>query len=63
MDVHRVSDKAINATICGSEEEALSLKQADQRESGDESDSDQEGEVSQTPWSQGTSQTRIRRAR
>lgn len=37
-------DSTISATICGNEEEALSLKQTDQRESGDESDSDQEGE-------------------
>ena len=43
-----VSDSTITATICGSEEEALSLKQADDRESGDESESDQEGEVSQS---------------
>ncbi|XP_043218537.1 THO complex subunit 5 homolog [Amphibalanus amphitrite] len=37
-------DSSISATICGSEEEAVTLKMADQRESGDESESDQEAE-------------------
>ncbi|XP_037077572.1 THO complex subunit 5 homolog [Pollicipes pollicipes] len=39
-------DAAVSATICGNEEEACSLKQADQRDAVDESDSDQEAEVS-----------------
>ncbi|XP_037077223.1 THO complex subunit 5 homolog [Pollicipes pollicipes] len=37
-------DAAVSATICGNEEEACSLKQADQRDAVDESDSDQEAE-------------------
>ena len=48
-----VSDSSITATICGNEEEALSLRQADQRESGDESESDQEGEVSRESCHEG----------